>query len=81
MLRGATNHHAKESLHYGLARVTPPPKGPPRDRCSRAAKPAHIHGTHVPGGGAVHSIDSGHSSGSLQCPLRANIRRDGLSVG
>ena len=31
-LRAAINHHAKENLHYGLVRVTLPPKGPPRDR-------------------------------------------------
>lgn len=41
MLRAAINHRANESLHYGLVRVTPPPKGPPRDRWltrSEAAK-------------------------------------------
>jgi integrase len=40
-LRAAINHHAKENLHYGLVRVTLPPKGPPRDRWltrSEAAK-------------------------------------------
>jgi integrase len=31
-LRAAINHHAKENLHYGVVRVTLPPKGPPRDR-------------------------------------------------
>jgi integrase len=31
-VRAAINHHAKENLHYGLVRVTLPPKGPPRDR-------------------------------------------------
>ena len=31
-LRAAINHHSKENLHYGLVRVTLPPKGPPRDR-------------------------------------------------
>jgi hypothetical protein len=31
-LRAAVNHHAKESLHYGMVRVTLPQKGPPRDR-------------------------------------------------
>jgi integrase len=31
-LRAAINHHAKENLHYGIVRVTLPPKGPPRDR-------------------------------------------------
>lgn len=31
-LRAAINHHAKETLHYGVVRVTLPPKGPPRDR-------------------------------------------------
>ena len=29
----------------------------------------HIHGTHVPGGGAVHSIKSGHFEPSARCPL------------
>jgi integrase len=42
MLRGATNHHAKESLHYGLARVTPPPKGPPRDRWLTRSEAAQL---------------------------------------
>jgi integrase len=40
-LRAAINHHAKENLHYGMVRVTLPPKGPPRDRWltrSEAAK-------------------------------------------
>ena len=40
-LRAAINHHAKENLHYGLVRVTLPPKGPPRERWltrSEAAK-------------------------------------------
>jgi integrase len=40
-LRAAINHHAKENLHYGLVRVTLPPKGSPRDRWltrSEAAK-------------------------------------------
>jgi integrase len=40
-LRAAINHHAKENLHYGIVRVTLPPKGPPRDRWltrSEAAK-------------------------------------------
>jgi integrase len=31
-LRASINHHAKENLHYGIVRVTLPPKGPPRDR-------------------------------------------------
>jgi integrase len=31
-LRAAVNHHAKENLHYGVVRVTLPPKGGPRDR-------------------------------------------------
>jgi hypothetical protein len=31
-LRAAINHHAKENLHYGIVRVTLPPKGPARDR-------------------------------------------------
>jgi integrase len=31
-LRAAINHHAKENLHYGVVRVSLPPKGPPRDR-------------------------------------------------
>jgi integrase len=31
-LRAAINHHSKENLHYGIVRVTLPPKGPPRDR-------------------------------------------------
>ena len=31
-LRAAINHHAKEGLHYGMVRVTLPPKGLPRDR-------------------------------------------------
>ena len=40
-LRAAINHHAKENLHYGIVRITLPPKGPPRDRWltrSEAAK-------------------------------------------
>jgi integrase len=40
-LRAAINHHAKESLHYGIVRVTLPQKGLPRDRWltrSEAAK-------------------------------------------
>ncbi len=40
-LRAAINHHAKENLHYGLVRITLPPKGLPRDRWltrSEAAK-------------------------------------------
>jgi integrase len=40
-LRAAINHHAKETLHYGLVRVTLPQKGQPRDRWltrSEAAK-------------------------------------------
>jgi integrase len=31
-LRAAINHHAKENLHYGMVRITLPPKGPPSDR-------------------------------------------------
>jgi hypothetical protein len=31
-LRAAINHHAKENLHYGIVRITLPPKGAPRDR-------------------------------------------------
>lgn len=31
-LRAAINHHANENLHYGIVRITLPPKGPPRDR-------------------------------------------------
>jgi integrase len=31
-LRAAINHHVKENLHYGVVRVTLPPKGAPRDR-------------------------------------------------
>ncbi len=31
-LRAAINHHAKEGMHYGMVRVSLPPKGPPRDR-------------------------------------------------
>ena len=40
-LRAAINHHAKDNLHYGIVRITLPPKGPPRDRWltrSEAAK-------------------------------------------
>jgi len=40
-LRAAINHHSKENLHYGVVRVTLPPKGLPRDRWltrSEAAK-------------------------------------------
>ena len=31
-LRAAINHHAKEGMHYGMVRVSLPPKGLPRDR-------------------------------------------------
>jgi hypothetical protein len=31
-----------------------------------ALNSAHIHGTHVPGGGAVHSIESGLEAGPEQ---------------
>jgi hypothetical protein len=34
---------------------------------------ANIHGTHVPGGGAVHSIRSGHSVAPQRTPLWADI--------
>jgi integrase len=41
-LRAAINHHSKENLHYGIVRVTLPPKGPPRDRWLTRSEAARL---------------------------------------